>query len=147
MPYFTYDTSVLISRRALELLGKSNWLLMSAVVLLELEASASDNTERKVYELWYQQYLEDGSLIVPNDADWLLAGRILFWLTQRRRRLEGGRLRRLPAGASQRMAMDVLLATSARRREAAIVTYNWHDFKAIQRFCNVKIIKAPDFFK
>ncbi len=146
MPYFTYDTSVIICRKMLGSPGRTSWLLMSAVVLLELAASASDDSQRKRYELWHQQYLEDDSLLIPNAADWLLAGRILFWLTQRRRKLERGRLSRLQPGASQRMALDVLLAASARRREATIVTENWRDFKAIQHFCNVKVIKASDFF-
>jgi hypothetical protein len=44
------------------------------------------------------------------------------------------------------MAMNALLATSAKRREATIVTENWDDFKAIQHFCDVKLIKASDFF-
>ena len=122
MPYFTYDTCGIFSRKMLASPGRTSWLLMSAVVLLELAASAADDSQRKRYELWHQQYLEDDSLLVPNDADWLLAGRILFWLTQRRRKLERGRLSRLQLGASQRMAMDVLLAASARRREATIVT-------------------------
>jgi len=147
MPYFTYDTSVVIGRRPLVFPGKSSYFRPSAVVIMELMLSAKDDTERRVYERVYRDCQHDESLIVPNDADWLLASKILFWLTRRRRRVEGGRLRRLDPGMSQRMAMDALLATSARRRQAAIVTENWNDFKAIQHFCNVKLIKASDFFK
>ena len=44
------------------------------------------------------------------------------------------------------MALDVLIAVSARRWKAAVVTENWLDFKAIQRYCNVTIIKASTFF-
>jgi predicted nucleic acid-binding protein len=95
----------------------------------------------------YRDSQRDESLIVPNDADWLLASKILFWLTKRRRRVEGGRLRRLNPGMSQRMALDALLAASARRWKAAVITENWNDFKAIQHFCNVKLVKASDFFK
>ncbi len=146
MPYFTYDTSVVIARGPHSLRPATN-LLLSTVVLMEVMASAGDDSLRKVYENLFRTHEDNDSLIFPSDIDWLFGGKILFWLSQARRRFEGGRLRRLPPGASQRMAMDVLLATSARRREAAIVTYNWHDFKAIQRFCNVKIIKASDFFK
>jgi predicted nucleic acid-binding protein len=146
MPYFTYDTSVVIARGPNNLRPAAN-LLLSTVVLMEVMASARDDSLRKVYENLFRTHEDNNSLIVPHDIDWLFGGKILFWLSQARRRFEGGRLRRLPPGASQRMAMDVLLATSARRQEAAIVTYNWNDFKAIQRFCNVKIIKASDFFK
>lgn len=146
MPYFTYDTSVIISLSPNSLRPARNWFL-SSVVLLELTASAVDDAQRKFYEQLSKEYQQNESLIVPNDADWILAGKILFWLTQRRRKVEGGRLRRLHAGASQQMAMDALLATSARRYQAAIVTENWRDFKAIQQFCNVKLIRASDFFR
>ena len=146
MPYFTYDTSVIIAR-GLNILRPASNLLFSSVVSMELMAGATDGSRRKDCENLFREHKDNQSLIVPDVGDWLFGGKILFWLSQARRRFEGGKLHRLPPGASQRMAMDVLLATSARRCDAAIVTYNWHDFKAIQRFCNVKIIKASDFFK
>ena len=147
MAYFTYDTSVIIARRSIDLHAKSSQLLLSSVVLMELMVSSKDDSQRKDYEFLFRAYQQDDSLIVPNDADWLFAGKILFWLTQQRRRLAGGVLRRLEPGMSQRIAMDALLATSARRRKVAVVTENWNHFKAIQRFCNVKLIKGSDFFR
>ena len=146
MAYFTYDTSVIIARRSIDLRARPGGLLLSSVVLMELTASSKDDSQRKAYEYLFREYQLDDSLIVPNDADWLFAGKILFWLTQRRRVAEGA-LRRLGPGMSQRIAMDALLATSARRRKAAVVTENWNDFKAIQRFCDVKLIKGSDFFR
>jgi len=119
---------------------------MSAVVLMELTASARDDSQRKVYERLFRQYSEDNSLIVPDEADWLLASRILFWLAQGRKRSLKGKLKRLSTGTSQRMALDVLIAVSARRWAATVVTENWDDFKAIQRYCNTKIVRASDFF-
>ena len=145
MAYFTYDTSVLVSRRW-EDFRRGKHLLFSSVALLELIASAVDDTRRKEHEATFREYQENSALIVPNDSDWLLASKILFWLSQRRRKINHGKLRRLPSGASQRMALDVLLAVSARRRQAAVVTENWFDFKLIQNFCDVRVIKASDFF-
>jgi len=147
MAYFTYDTSVLIARRSVDLRAKPSQFLLSSVVLMELTFSSKENSQRKYYEYLFQDYRHDNSLIVPNDADWLLAGKILFLLTQRRRKVEGGRLHRLAPGMAQRMALDALLAASARRWKAAVVTENWRDFKAIQRFCSVQLIKASDFFR
>jgi predicted nucleic acid-binding protein len=146
MPYFTYDTSVIISRRFIDLRDRTSGFVLSSVVLLELIAGAEDDSQRKLYEFVCGQYERDKSLIVPNGSDWLLASKILFWLTRRRRRVEGGRLHRLHPGMSQRMALDTLLAVSARRWNATVITENWIHFKAIQRFCNVKLIKASDFF-
>jgi predicted nucleic acid-binding protein len=120
---------------------------MSAVVLMELTAAAEDNSRRKYYERSFQQFKEDDLLIVPSGDDWLLASKILFLLTQARRRSQKGKLRRLPPGASQRLALDVLIAVSARRWKAQVVTDNWVDFKAIQRYCDMTIIKATDFFR
>jgi predicted nucleic acid-binding protein len=147
MSYFTYDTSVIISRRLLALPKMSSNFRLSSVVIMELTASASDDSERKVYEQLFHSYSADSSLIVPNIDDWLLASKVLFWLTQGRRRSRGGKLRRLDPGQSQRMALDVLLAVSARRSNAAVVTENWKDFRLIQRFCDVKVFSAAKFFK
>ncbi|HXI25782.1 MAG TPA: hypothetical protein VNG71_18135 [Pyrinomonadaceae bacterium] len=57
-------------------------------------------------------------------------------------------MKRLPVGVSQRMALDVLIAVSARRWRATVVTENYDDFKAIQRYCSgAKIARASDFFR
>ena len=147
MPYFTYDTSVIISRRLVAPPAKTNNFLMSAVVLMELSASARDNSQLKIYESLFRDYGRDNSLIVPNEDDWLFAGKVLYWLTQDRRRTGKGRLPRLAPGVSQRLALDALIAASARRWRAQVVTENWNDFAAIKRFSNVSVLKASEFFK
>lgn len=146
MPYFTYDTSVIVSRK-LSLHEMPRNFVMSAIVLMELTSSAVDSSRRKYYEQFFRQYQEDNLLIVPNEDDWLFAAKTMFLLKQERRREGRGRLKRLPPGASQRLALDVLIAVSARRWRAQVVTENWADFKAIQRYCNATIIKAAQFFK
>jgi predicted nucleic acid-binding protein len=50
MPYFTYDTSVIIARRVPILQNMPQNFLMSAVVLMELAASAHDVSQRKKFE-------------------------------------------------------------------------------------------------
>ena len=147
MAYFTYDTSAIIARRSIDLRAEQSWFLLSSIVLLELTVGAVDDSQRKAYEHLFREHQQNNSLLVPTNEDWFFASRILFWLTRRRRRVQGGRLRPLDPGMAQRMAFDALLAVSARIRRATIVTENWNDFKAIQHFCNVKLIKASDFFK
>src|ERR1044072_2191740 len=144
MPYYTFDTSVVISRKVKEIPDN---FLFSAVVLMELMASAKDESERKKYEGLARDYQRDNSLIVPSVDDWFLSSKILYWLNSERRKKSGGRPPRLKPGASQRMALDALIATSARRWNATIVTDNWDDFKAIQRYCKIKVIRRTDFFK
>ena len=147
MPYFTYDTSVIISRKVTQFDRLPGKFLMSAIVLMELTASASDSSWRKRFEQLFHEYRRDERLIVPNADDWLLASKIMFSLTHIRKRTQRGRLKPLPIGASQRLALDVLIAVSARRRKAIVVTENWHDFKLIQRSCNATIVKASEFFR
>ena len=115
MPYFTYDTSVCVSRKLTDFQDMPENFRMSAVVLMELTAGARDESRRKFYEDFFRQYQKDHSLIVPNDEDWLMTSKILFLLTNHRRHLHRGKLKRLPPGASQRLALDVLIAVSARR--------------------------------
>ena len=114
---------------------------------MELIASAADDSERKRYEALSREYQKDNSLIVPRTNDWLLASKVLYWLAQGRKRNAGGKSPRLKPGATQRMALDALIAVSARRWATAVVTDNWDDFRAIRRYCNVTIIKGSDFFK
>lgn len=121
--------------------------LLSAVVLTELISGADDKSDRKFYEHAFQRYRKNNALIIPTYDDWLTTARILYLLTQARKRKQKGRLRQLPPGASQRLALDVLIAVSARRWKAQVVTDNWADFKAIQRYCDTKIVKASKFFK
>ena len=147
MPYFTCDTSVCISRKLTDFHEMPRDFRMSAIVLLELIAGAHDQARRKFYEGIFRQYQTSDLLIVPNEDDWLLAAKILFVLTHGRKRAQKGKLQKLPPGASQRLALDVLIAVSARRWKAQVVTENWADFKAIQRYCNATIIKAAQFFR
>ena len=147
MPYFTYDTSVFISRGLTNLRNMPSRFLLSSVVLMELIAGARDTSRRKFYEQMFAVYRKDDTLIVPEADDWLFASKILFSLTHIRKRSQRGKLKPLPAGATQRLALDALIAVSARRRKAIVVTENWHDFKLIQRYCNATIIKASEFFR
>lgn len=116
-------------------------------MLMELMASAKDETQRKVYEQVHRAYAKDNSLIVPDDGDWIMASRVLYWLSQGRRRSSKGRAPRLKPGASQRMALDVLIAVSAKSYGATVVTENWDAFKAIQHYYKFKLVKGSDFFK
>lgn len=147
MAYFTYDTSIIISRKPTLLLRKPENFLWSAVVLMELMASATDDSQRKVYDRLFHEYSEDNSLITPNEDDWRFASKVLYLLSQERRRRHRGTLKKLRSGASQRMALDVLLAVSARRWKATVVTDNWDDFKAIERYTKTKIVRASAFLK
>src|SRR5690349_17147864 len=147
MPYFTYDTSVIIARRLIDLQRMPQNFFISAIVLMELMAGAEDRSIRKFYEGVFRQYQTSNLLIVPTAEDWFFAAKILYLLTHSRKLLQKGKLRQLPPGISQRLALDALIAVSARRWKAQVVTENWTDFKAIQHYCNTTIVRAATFFK
>ena len=147
MPYFTYDTSVCIARNLTDFQKMPQNFRLSAIVMMELMAGDPNESRRKFFEEVFRQFQKDNLIIVPNADDWLLAAKVLQLLTHARRRLQKGKLRELPPGASQRLALDVLIAVSARRWKAQVVTENWSDFKAIQRYCNATIVKAAQFFR
>ena len=88
MPYFTYDTSVIISRKLTDLQRTPQSFLMSAVVLMELMAGAKDRSRQKVYEGLFRYYQGRNLLIVPTVEDWFLVGKILYLLTHSRKLLE-----------------------------------------------------------
>ena len=146
MAYFTYDTSVCISRKLTDFQNMPANFLLSAIVIMELMAGDPNESRRKFFAEVFRQFQKDNLMIVPSADDWLLAAKVLHLLTHARRRSQG-RLQKLPPGASQRLALDVLIAVSARRWKAQVVTENWTDFKVIQRYCNATIIKAATFFR
>ena len=143
MTLYTVDTSSVISRKLLELPDN---FLFSSVVLMELMAGAADESRRRVYEHYYRRYQMNNALIVPASDDWLMTSKVLYWLTKGRKKNAKGKSPKLRPGTTQRMALDVLLAVSARRWRTTVITENWDDFNAIQYYCDVKIVKAAEFF-
>ena len=144
MPPITFDTSVFKTYKPADFPAG---FVFSAVVIQEMMASASDDSELKRWAAAWGAYEREDRLIVPDSADWLMASKVLYWLTQRRKKRAGGKSPPLKTGASQRMALDALIAVSARRHRAAVVTVNYSDFEAIRYYCNVEVIRASEFFK
>src|SRR5437763_14098553 len=141
MAFYVCDTSTYISRKLSDLPDN---FLFSSVVLMELMAGAADATQRKVYEQVHRAYARDNSLIVPDEDDWLVASRVLHQLAHGRHRSARGRAPRLQSGAAQRMALDALIAVSARSYDATVITEKWDDYKAIQNYYKFKLIRAAN---
>jgi predicted nucleic acid-binding protein len=144
MPGITFDTSVFVSYKPVEFPAG---FLMSAVVIQEILAAAVDETELRRWSATFRAYEGEGRLIVPTSDDWLMAGKVLCWLARGRKKSAGGKSPRRVPEAKQRMAYDTLIAVSARRVGATVVTVNWDDFRAIQYYCDVKVQRASDFFR
>jgi predicted nucleic acid-binding protein len=51
----------------------------------------------------------------------------------------------IPKEEQHRLLRDVLIARSAKRINAPVVTYNKADFEQIRRFCNVRVEDPAKF--
>ena len=121
--------------------------LYSDVVLLELIRSAQDETTFKRHLAARNQFLKDGLLIIPNSDDWLMAGKVLYWIEQRKKKANKGNAPKKRPGETQKMVMDALIAVSARRCKATVITDNISDFEAIKYYCNFKLMSGSDFLE
>lgn len=145
MPSVTYDTSIFIAYKPTRYPAG---FLMSAVVAQELITGAADDSESRRWQAAVRAYETEDRLIVPTAEDWLTASKVLYWLGQGRKRRGKGKSPRLQPEAKQRMVLDALIATSARRVKAMIITNNWDDFKAIQYYYDdLKLKRGDEVFK
>ncbi|CAN5610528.1 hypothetical protein BH20ACI4_BH20ACI4_05900 [soil metagenome] len=90
MTKFTFDTSFIISKK---LSVFPDNFLYSDVVLLELIRSAKDETTFKKHIAARNQFLKDDALIIPNSDDWLMAGKVLYWIEQGKKKANKQRKR------------------------------------------------------
>ena len=143
MPIITLDTCVIISY---DLPYYTKGYRMSAVVLHELTVGANDNAELRYWESLRKDFEKSGKLLVPNGEDWFLAGKVLNSLQRGRKAANKGKTPRISAAESRRIMRDVLIARTARRENALLVTDNVADFEKISAFCKVRIVTGKEFF-
>jgi len=143
MSSVTYDTSAFIAYQPS--LPRSDFLL-SSVVLQELTAGATDKAGLRYWEAIYHRFKKEQKLLVPDDEDWWLAGKVLNALLRGLKSKAGGQTPKLPAAEKQRIIRDVLIARTAKRAGALLVTDNLDDFNLIRRFCAVPVISGAEYF-
>jgi predicted nucleic acid-binding protein len=137
---YVLDTNVFI-RRGLEPLAER--YLLSSVVLQELAAGARDAAEIRLFGAMRAAAEADGTLLTPNGEDWFQTGKVLNALHRGLRSHRQGPTPAIPKEEQQRLLRDVLIARSAKRVNATVVTHNKRDFAKIRRFCNVPVAE-PD---
>lgn len=99
---------------------------LSAVVLLELEAGAFSKRDQRLVAKLARGFEMVGRIIVPTASDYQEGGRLL-------RRLQEEKGYDLSKAYS--LVNDVLIALSARRIGAIVITQNAKDFEAIRELC------------
>lgn len=143
MPGVVYDTSVFIAYKPASFPAG---FFMSAIVIQELAAGAKDKSDLQELDGLRRDYEAQGRLLVPTGEDWWLAGKVLNSLLRGLKSKRGGLTPKLPAAEKQRIIRDVLIARTARRAGALLVTDNVSDFKLINRFCAVRVAPGRQYF-
>jgi predicted nucleic acid-binding protein len=143
MPIITFDTCVFIAYKPL---FDTKGSRLSAVVLHELTVGATDNGELRFWDSIRKDFEKNGKLLVPNGEDWFLAGKVLNSLQRGRKAANKGKTPKISADESRRIMRDVLIARSARRENALLVTDNLADFEKIRAFCKVRTVTGKEFF-
>ena len=104
---------------------------MSTVVLMELRAGASRQTDRVLVQRLYNTFARTGRLLNPSPAVFWEAGRVLL-LLQRSFHYE--------LKKRFRIINDVLIALTCRQVGATLISRNVKDFKTIQRIVPFQLI-------
>jgi predicted nucleic acid-binding protein len=143
MPKVTYDTNVFIDYDPAYFPAG---FLMSAVVIQELATGALDNTRLKDLDASWRYYQREQRLLVPNGEDWFLAGKVLNSLYRGSASKSRGRRVVISKEEQRRIIRDVLIARTARRENATVITTNLRDFDKIKPYCAVNVQHPDDFF-
>jgi predicted nucleic acid-binding protein len=140
MPKVTYDTNVLIDYKPSYF---PTGFYMSAVVIQEIAAGARDAKRLKEIDTARRYHEREGRLLIPTGEDWWIAGKILnsLYRVVRRHGQDSE-----PTPEQMRIVRDVLIARTAKRAGATVVTKNLSDFERIRRFCAVRLVHPDDFF-
>lgn len=136
-----FDTNVIIRHKMSEVPG-----FVSAVVLQELTAGAQDAADLRRLGSMRAAAEDEGVLLTPDGEDWYEAGKVLNALRLGLRSHRAGHTPAIPKEEQQRLLRDVLIARSAKRINAGVVTYNRGDFEKIRRFCNVQVVEPTTEF-
>lgn len=142
MAKVTYDANICI--RYKQSFPRSFY--MSAVVLQELVAGATDASAIKIFERSRHEYRKLNRLLVPTEEDWWHAGLALNALQRGRRSKKTGKIPKISATERYRIINDVLIARTAKRAGVTVVTDNVKDFEKIRNFCDVKVISGSEYF-
>jgi predicted nucleic acid-binding protein len=141
--WLVLDTNVVVRHDPDDFPGQRVW---SAVVLQELAAGAADASQIREIRAIRARAESKGMLLTPDSEDWVETGRILNALLRGSSSRRPGRSVGIAKGEQQRLVRDVLIARSARRVNAAVVTYNRGDFEKIRRFCGVRVVEPAEIF-
>lgn len=118
------DSNILSQRKILEKNG-STPLWLSAVVLEELYAGASEKKSIKTINKFEKSFTKINRLLLPNQSDWSIAGQVLNKI---------GKKYGFEKIGKARLTNDTVLAMSIARNGFSLLTKNAKDFEIISEF-------------
>jgi len=126
------DTSVYIDnlrsgRFKDEILALPYVIRLSAVVLVELSRGAQSQQMKKFVE----DLANNLRIITPTEREWAVSGGVVNRIAT---------AKHFDIHKTREIHFDVLIALSARRIGAVIITCNGADFTAVRQFMNFKLI-------
>ncbi len=107
-------------------------IYMSAVVMEELYAGAHDRKTVRLLDKLYDTFQSLNRLITPDAQDWQQAGKVIARM---------GRKYGFEKRFLSRITNDVLIAITARKIGALVITKNKKDFSLIREFLNFKMLE------
>ena len=105
-------------------------IYMSAVVMEELYAGALDASSVKLLDKMHDTFSGMSRLIIPDAMDWQKTGKVIAQL---------GKKYGFEKTFLSRITNDILIAATARKIGAIVVTNNQKDFHRIQEYIDFKI--------
>ena len=131
------DTSIYIpfinegvTHPVLELEESLPIIYMSAVVIEELYAGAHDRKTIRLLDKLYNTFQSLDRLVAPDAQDWQQTGKIIAGM---------GRKYGFEKRFLSRITNDVLIAITARKIGAVVITKNKKDFSLIKEFLNFRM--------
>lgn len=127
-----FDTSVYIDnlrsgRFKQEILELKFVVRLSAVVLAELSRGARSREMRRFVD----DLAKNLRIIAPNEREWIQSGRIVSRLVA---------AKRFDIHKTREIHFDVLIALTARRIGACLITCNVDDFTAVREFLDFNLV-------
>ena len=137
------DTNVFIERPVADV--TLQWMLLSSVVLYELIAANIDDKRLRVYISWAKFHRTRGTLLTPNDMDWLESSKLVRNLLRGTRSGTIGYVKKVTS--AQQQQNDALIARAAWTHNCFVVTSNERDFNKFKPYMKgLDIVPADHFF-
>jgi predicted nucleic acid-binding protein len=139
-----FDTNVFLTYRAAISDSDLARMALSIGALYELTATTVDRSEWQRDEALRRQARSDNLLLVPTMEDWWETAKLVARVRYGAKAAARGLTPKDPA--AHLLQNDALIARTAYLAKFYVVTANIANFRKIQRFLDVEVVAAQDYF-